>query len=110
MKYEELLQLLMEIEEQVPNRPPECTEAQIYVRSHKTCVQLMALDVATRDRDLPVVVAVGINYTQGDETTPRDLAKGSCAVEDKLGRCRHWVKHGFTDYRTRPEKWVEFSR
>ncbi len=51
-------------------------------------MQFFALDKpeANVDEPLPIVVAVGVNYTQGDTEVPRDTRPN--AVEDQLKNCR----------------------
>jgi hypothetical protein len=72
----------------------------------KSTVQGFVLDDSTSDQELPVVIAVGANYTQNNEFTPRDVI-GSGDVRAKLKSWRTWLDRGFADYRKNPSLWVK---
>jgi len=104
MDYTRLLQLLVDLEARVGVVPAAPFGAMGFVRTNGTPVQAFALDRSTRDATLPVIVALGANYTQGEQVCPRDNGDHSC-VEDELGRCRRFSVEALRAYEGAPDAW-----
>ena len=110
MIYSNLHGILLGLEKQVPATPPipgpGWAGFVVNQPGRKTPVQAFGLDQATRERDLPVVVALGINYTQYPQSCPRNPA-GAPAVEDNLSSCRQYLTEARDAYRQCPARWYE---
>ena len=93
IRYSALHQILLDLETQVATSPPGGIPRPPAVRSILSPAQGFALDreTAPYDGELPVVVAVGANYTQGNVKCPRDNAAAAILVEDDLRQCRQRV-------------------
>lgn len=108
MIYSNLHKILLGLESQVPAIPPTqgLGWAGLVVNQPglKTPVQAFGLDKSTCERDLPVVVALGINYTQDPVPCPRDPA-GVPAVEDNLSSCRQLMMKARTAHGDCAARW-----
>lgn len=73
--------------------------------------QTVALDTTTRENvsDLPIVVAIGINYTQIEQIIPRTASLTVCVEDDVLKCRRHAVVH-LKDYEKNRDKWTSLFR
>ena len=89
MDYVQLHSLLRALECKVTASAASGFPAAKRVRTILSPVQGFALDKDTSGRRLPVIVAIGANYTQGQTRCPRDHANGQPAVEDDLTYCRY---------------------
>ena len=89
MNYGTVLSRLTSLENLIGSISPTST-LPAYIRGAPySPIQGYALDQSTRDQSLPVIVAVGVNYTQGQTQCPRcPFPPGAVAVEDDLSACR----------------------
>jgi hypothetical protein len=111
LRYGELREILERLEgESDVGEPP--AEAAAFVRSARSPagkprsrVQFFALDTATKqlNEPLPIVVAVGVNYTQGETEIPRD--KGPNCVEDAVKACRRKATQALAHFQQSPAQW-----
>jgi hypothetical protein len=69
---------------------------------------VFGVDSTTKEQDnaLPVVVAIGGNYTQSANAVPRDSNSLGFEVEENLLPCRINLKAGLEHYRNNTAKWV----
>ncbi len=74
--------------------------------------QFFALDTTTQSgvRDLPVVVAIGANYTQDLQMLPCEKSMGRSLpnppwIEEPLTTCRSNFEHGLSKYKMEVDKW-----
>ena len=71
-------------------------------------IQVYGLDrgYSVKDFELPVVVAIGGNYTQAKAQVPRDNKPPFIPpVADDLNACRTYLKTGFDHYSLRRQRW-----
>lgn len=103
--YTRLLAKLTALEGQVPGSPASRFRSAGYVRTTKPPVQAYGLDRLTKtvEGGLPVIVAIGGNYTQRNEPVPRDA--GPSLVEDDLQKWRNNLKTARLDYVARKSYW-----
>ncbi len=89
MRYDSLLSCLTRLESLI-GVAPSTSALSAYIRcAPHAPIQGYALDQFTRDQSLPVIVALGVNYTQGQTRCPRcPSPPGAVAVEDDLSACR----------------------
>ena len=89
MNYGTVLSRLTSLENLIGSISPTST-LPAYIRGAPySPIQGYALDQSTHDQSLPVIVAVGVNYTQGQTQCPRcPFPPGAVAVEDNLSACR----------------------
>lgn len=99
--YSDLHARLIALERGISSALPAAFTGSAYVRTNLSPVQGFALDSSNKDRGkLPIVVALGSNYTQGKEKCPRDSANRLPAVEDNLSLCRARVHEAFNALNT----------
>jgi len=71
-------------------------------------VQGFGLDKSTEhDEPLPIVVAVGGNYTQAKSEIPRDGTRSGSMVEDDLAPCRRNLTRGIANYLANRQLWQD---
>ena len=106
---------LEDIERQVTPPSPLDFPGAAFVRTpgpkYGDSIQAVALDMTTRNQstELPVVVAVGINYTQGTEQVPRKSSI-DVRVEQSNKSCRSNVLKGIRKYEVDRESWSSSGR
>ena len=101
-----LEQILQDLEKKVSSSLRSFPSAFEVRNNGKSAVQGFVVDDSTSGQELPVVIAVGANYTQSEEKTPRDVFGHGC-VSAKLKSWRTWLDRGFADYRKNPSLWVK---
>lgn len=111
MRYDELKEKLEDLERRVPASFPQDGNLGQLVRSEpdRAIVQAYGLSKTSHGENCPIIVAVGINYTQDRVKCPRDPQNNDIspiAVEDGLKICRINVAKALHDYHSRPERWV----
>jgi hypothetical protein len=113
MRYDDLHTLLRALESRVSDVRPQQSGLDALVRNipQRTPVQAFGLSRHTENKNPDrVVVAVGINYTQGPMRCPRDglhrNAPDKAAVVDGLGGHRSLVTRAFDAYRNSPGEWA----
>ncbi len=105
--YASLRTPLLKLEGRVPGGSASGFVAAKRVRTRLSPVQAFALDTTTSGYELPVVVAVGANYTQGTVQCPRDRAAGHPAVEDDLSYCRARLRDALSRV---DQRWVAMRK
>lgn len=105
--YADLRQILCSLEEKVGTSTPHAVPIPLHVRTSLSPVQGYALSNDTAGKVLPVVVAIGANYTQSEEKTPRDIWRSPTAVEDDLKKCRARVDEALRELN---QRWVELAK
>jgi hypothetical protein len=114
--YPQLHSLLLGLEGQVTASPASGFSAATCVRTTLSPVQGFALHIGTKglELELPVIVAIGANYTQGKTRCPRDHFNGQPAVEDNLQDCRANLDRAFKSPYTPPKapwsSWVRYGK
>lgn len=103
--YTQLEQVLQNLETQVSSTHGTFPSHFEVRNNGKSKVQGFTLDDSTAGQNLPVVVAVGANYTQDKVSTPRDV-HGIGGVSAKLKSCRTWLDRGFASYKSDPVLWT----
>jgi hypothetical protein len=115
MRYNDLHKTLRKLESRISGARPQQIALDALVRNipDRTPVQGFGLSRHTQERegdDLTVIVAVGINYTQGKMKCPRDGLRNAPpdpeAVVDGLGYHRNSVEKLFNAYRKSREEWA----
>jgi hypothetical protein len=118
VRYSDLVRILQNLEYiwqgNCHVRSPKCPSSKLIFAGKN--VQYFACDNKTflQNPDLRVVVAIGINYSQGANCLPGQARKKVCAVrpwvEDNLHQWpydnRGALKFYFNDYKSRPQTWV----
>ena len=107
MHYSVIHQILLSLETKVGISPPKGSPRPIHVRHSLSPVQGFALSDDTAGRELPVVVAVGANYTQGKVKCPRDASPPGIPVEDDLKSCRRQIRSALSVLNS---NWVDFEK
>jgi hypothetical protein len=108
MEYNELHYRLIELEQLIRDERPLHNKLATLIRTNRCPVQGYGLSRATRGRDLPVVVAVGVNYSQNTMVCPRDTAANG--VEDALTNCRAQLDQALAAYRRHRVDWASENR
>jgi hypothetical protein len=109
MHYTDLHRRLKSLEAKISDRRPTSLQLDALVRGSRSPVQAYGLSQFTKGRDLPIIVAVGINYTQGEVVCPRKQP-GMVEVEDKLTNQRRFVKKALEAYEKHKLQWAEKQR
>jgi hypothetical protein len=110
IRYDDLGDLVSDLESRIPADRPLPSEVGVLVRNipARTPVQAYGLSKHTAEttKPLPIVVAVGINYSQGGMACPRDGGR-SARVVDGLGNCRNKTKEALSEYRKFGRQWAD---
>lgn len=88
MHYNALHNILLNLEAKIPSAPASGFPYAGNVRTVLSSVQGFALDTITQGRDLPIIVTLGVNYSQGTQQGPRDYARGVGVEDPFLSPCR----------------------
>jgi hypothetical protein len=103
--YDQLRLTLEKLEAGIPGSVPTRSFFSEEVRTERSPVQGYVLDTSTAKKQLPVLVAIGSNYTQGVQRTPRDFLGRANAVENQLDGCRRSLANALADYARRGALW-----
>jgi hypothetical protein len=102
--YHELRKKIERLEANVQAHAPKGICASVIRPTTSGCpVQVYGLDRSTCNQKLPVVVAIGGNYTQANTSVPRTASH--YRVEDDLQTCRKNLQRGLDDYWNHSNKW-----
>lgn len=106
MDYTNVLLALDRLEKQIVTAPGATPGG---VRRNHSPIQGFALDIATCGRQLPVIVALGVNYTQGEQLCPRDRGKGNLVADD-LKACRGRLTDAIESYKQSSKTWHRYGK
>jgi len=111
--YSKLKKLAERIEHSIrqpidPKFPAACC-----IRRTLSAVQAFGLDDSSQtppapNLSLPIIVAIGANYTQGTTPVPRK-SQSSFDVEDNLSSCRSIINLGLSHYKKNRQQWHRAS-